>query len=197
VARVRAREKSAVPGTSALAEAAARYYFKLLAVKDEYEVARLHTETGFLERIASQFEGAYTVKYHMAPPLFSKPDPVTGVAEKREYGPWMQRALRLLARMRHLRGTALDLFGRSEERRRERALVAEYEALVDELLTKLAPHNHALAVDLARIPEEIRGYGHVKARHLEVAKRKEAELLARFRAATPGGATPVSVAVAA
>ncbi len=195
--RVRVREQSAVPGATDLAEAVARYYFKLLAIKDEYEVARLHTETGFLDRIAAQFEGDYTVRYHMAPPLFARTDPATGVPAKVEYGPWLLKAMRVLAGLRRLRGTAFDVFGRTAERRRERALIAEYESLVDELLARLAPHNHALAVDLARIPEDIRGYGHVKARHLDAAKRKEAELLARFRAATPGGAAPVPIAVAA
>jgi indolepyruvate ferredoxin oxidoreductase len=194
VGRVRAREQAAVPGSTALAEAAARGYFKLLAIKDEYEVARLHTETGFLDRIAAQFEGDYTVRYHMAAPIVSKPDPETGIARKHEYGPWLLTAMRVLARMRRLRGTALDVFGRTAERRRERALIGDYEALVDEILSRLAPHNHATAVALARIPEDIRGYGHVKARHLEAAKRKEAEFLARWRAATPdSAAAPAAV----
>jgi indolepyruvate ferredoxin oxidoreductase len=197
VQRVKAREQAAVPGTAELAEAVARYYFKLLAIKDEYEVARLHTETGFLERIAAQFEGDYVVKYHMAAPIVSRPDPATGVAQKREYGPWLGTAMRTIAKLRRLRGTALDLFGRTGERRRERALIAEYETLVDELLARLAPHNHGLAVELARIPEEIRGYGHVKARHLDAAKAKEAELLARFRSATPGPAAAAPVSAAA
>jgi indolepyruvate ferredoxin oxidoreductase len=133
----------------------------------------------------------------MAPPLFARTDAATGAPAKVEYGPWMLKAMRMLAGLRRLRGTAFDVFGRTGERRRERTLIGEYETLVDELLARLAPHNHALAVDLARIPEEIRGYGHVKARHLDAAKRKEADLLARFRAATPGGATPVPIAVAA
>jgi len=197
VERVRVREQSAVPHATGLAEAVARYHFKLLAIKDEYEVARLYTETGFLDRIAAQFEGDYTVRYHMAPPFLARSDPATGVPAKIEYGPWMLKAMRMLAGLRRLRGTAFDVFGRTAERRRERALIAEYETLVDELLARLAPHNHALAIDLARIPEEIRGYGHVKARHLDAAKQKEADLLARFRAATPGGATPVPIAVAA
>jgi indolepyruvate ferredoxin oxidoreductase len=197
VERVRVREQASVPGATDLADAVARYHFKLLAIKDEYEVARLHTETGFLDRIAAQFEGDYTVRYHMAPPLFARTDPATGVPAKVEYGPWLLKAMRVLARLRRLRGGALDVFGRTAERRRERALIGEYEALVDELLVRLAPHNHALAVDLARIPEDIRGYGHVKARHVDAAKRKEAELLARFRGATPGGATPQPIAVAA
>jgi indolepyruvate ferredoxin oxidoreductase len=197
VERVRHHEQSAVPGATDLAEAVARYHFKLLAIKDEYEVARLYTETGFLDRIAAQFEGDYAVRYHMAPPLFARTDAATGAPAKVEYGPWMLKAMRMLAGLRRLRGTAFDVFGRTGERRRERTLIGEYETLVDELLASLAPHNHTLAVDLARIPEEIRGYGHVKARHLDAAKQHEAELLARFRAATPGGATPVPIAVAA
>ena len=185
VAKVRAAEAAQVPGATALTEAVARYYFKLLAVKDEYEVARLYAETDFRERVAAPFEGDYTLTFHLAPPVFNKPDPVTGEARKSVYGPWMMSAFRALAKMRRLRGTALDVFGRTAERKTERALLGEYDALVDELLASLAPHNHALAVELARIPEHIRGYGHVKERHLREAKAKEAELLATFRSARP------------
>jgi indolepyruvate ferredoxin oxidoreductase len=196
VDRVRAAEANVKPGNTALTEAVARYYFKLLAIKDEYEVARLYTQTDFIERVAAQFEGDYTLKFHLAPPVVAKPDPATGEPRKREYGPWMLRAFRVLAKLKGLRGTALDVFGKTAERRRERALIGEYETLVAELLAKLAPHNHALAVDLARIPELIRGYGHVKERHLAVAKQQEANLLARFREAKPTTLPPV-VAVAA
>jgi indolepyruvate ferredoxin oxidoreductase len=121
----------------------------------------------------------------LAPPFVAKPDPATGVPRKRTYAPWMIGAFRVLAKLRRLRGTPLDVFGRTAERRRERELIVEYEALVAEIVAKLAPHNHTLAVALARIPEEIRGYGHVKERHLAAAKKKEAELLASFRAAQP------------
>ena len=185
VAKVRAAEAARLPGAAALTEAVARYYFKLLAAKDEYEVARLFTETDFKARVAATFEGDYTLRYHLAPPVLNKPDPVTGEATKSAFGPWMWTAYRTLARMRRLRGTAWDVFGRTDERRRERALPGEYVAIVDETLAALAPHNHALAVELARIPEHIRGYGHVKERHLKQAKAKEAELLAAFRAARP------------
>jgi len=197
VATVRLAESTKTPGESALAEAVARYYFKLLAYKDEYEVARLYTQTDFTERVAAQFEGDYTLKFSLAPPIFAKPDPVTGEARKRAFGPWMMGAFRMLAKMKGLRGTALDPFGKTAERKRERALIAEYEALVAELLAKLAPQNHTLAVALARIPEEIRGYGHVKDRHLAPAKKKEAELLEKFRSAQPAAPTPVSERVAA
>jgi indolepyruvate ferredoxin oxidoreductase len=196
VARARDAEKAIAPQSSELAEAVARYYFKLLAIKDEYEVARLYTGTDFLERVAAQFEGDYELRFHLAPPLVAKPDAASGEPRKREYGPWMLKAFRALARLRRLRGTPLDVFGRTAERRRERALIGEYEALIDEVLAKLAPYNHALAVELASIPEQIRGYGHVKERHLAVAKQREATLLEQFRAARATSIPPV-VAVAA
>ncbi len=196
VARVRTAEAAKMSGASALTEAVARYYFKLLAVKDEYEVARLYAESDFAQRVAQQFEGDYTFTFHLAPPLVAKPDPATGGVAKRTYGPWMMSAFRVLAKLRRIRGTALDVFGRTAERRRERALPAEYEALIDEILAALAPHNHSLAIELARIPEHIRGYGHVKERFLREAKVKEAQLLVAFRAATPA-ATPAAALIAA
>jgi indolepyruvate ferredoxin oxidoreductase len=164
-----------------LTESVARCYFKLLAIKDEYEVARLHADPAFRDRIAAMFEGDYRLNFHLAPPLLARPDPLTGQVRKIRFGPWMLGVFKVLARLRFLRGTALDVFGRTEERRGERALIGEYERLVDELLGKLGPDNHSLAIELAAVPEEIRGYGHVKARHLEQARARQAELLARFR----------------
>ncbi len=196
VARVRTAEAVKVPGATALSEAVARYYFKLLAVKDEYEVARLYAESDFADRVAAQFEGDYKLTFHMAPPLIAKPDPATGTVRKRTYGPWMMGAFRVLAKLRRLRGTPLDVFGRTAERRRERALPGEYETLIDEIVAALAPHNHALAVELAQVPEHIRGYGHVKEKFLTVAKAKEAELLAAFRAARPESAKVPALAAA-
>ena len=186
--KVRTAETSRLPGKSALTEAVARYYFKLLAIKDEYEVARLYTDGDFARRVAAQFEGNYKLNFHLAPPLSNKPDPVTGEAKKSVYGPWMMSAFGLLARMKGLRGTAFDIFGRSAERRMERQLITDYEALIEELLPRLAAHNHAIAVELASIPEHIRGYGHVKDRHLKAAKAKEAELIAAYRSAKPAEA---------
>ena len=183
VAGVRAAEAARVPGATTLAGAVARHYFKLLAIKDEYEVARLYAETDFAARVAAEFEGDYKLAFHLAPPAFSRRDPLTGVAAKRRFGPWMLKTFALLARLRRIRGTALDVFGRSAERRRERALIGEYEALVTELVAGLAPCNHRLAVELAEIPERIRGYGHVRERNLAEAKAAEAKLLAEFRAA--------------
>ncbi|CAG1011329.1 hypothetical protein RHIZO_03998 [Rhizobiaceae bacterium] len=183
VARVRSAEARVMPGSTALSEAVARYDFKLRAIKDEYEVARLYAESDFAERVAAQFEGDYKLVFHLAPPLTNKADAATGVAKKSTYGPWMMKAFRVLAKLRRLRGTALDVFGRTDERRMERRLLAEYEILQDEILAKLAPHNHRLAVELARVPEHIRGYGHVKERHVKEAKARETVLLGEFRAA--------------
>ncbi len=183
VTKVLTAESAKVPGKTTLTEAVARYYFKLLAIKDEYEVARLYTDGEFEKRVAAQFEGDYKLTFHLAPPLTNAPDATTGEVKKSTYGPWMLRAFRVLAKMKGLRGTAFDIFGRTTERRMERQLITDYEALIDELLPRLAPHNHAIAVELASIPEHIRGYGHVKERHLKAAKVKEAELVAAYRAA--------------
>jgi indolepyruvate ferredoxin oxidoreductase len=165
-----------------LTDAVARFYFKLMAYKDEYEVARLYTRPEFTQRLQATFEGDYTLKFHLAPPILAKPDPVTGVPRKREFGPWMMSAFKVLAKLRGLRGTALDVFGRTEERRMERQLIVDYERTVDELLAKLDRENHATAVAIASVPDEIRGYGHIKLRTLKTAKANEADLLAAFRA---------------
>jgi indolepyruvate ferredoxin oxidoreductase len=175
-----------------LTEAVARYYFKLLAVKDEYEVARLYADGDFAKRVAAQFEGDYKLTFHLAPPLSNKPDVTTDEPKKSTYGPWMMTAFRVLARMKWVRGTALDVFGKTQERRTERRLITDYEALIDEISPRLAAHNHAIAVDLAAIPEQIRGYGHIKERNLKIAKAKEAELVARFRDAAPGAAASLA-----
>lgn len=181
VERVREEEQRRGKGRTGLAQAVARYYFKLLAYKDEYEVARLHSDGRLHEKIRQQFEGGYTLRFHLAPPLFARRDE-KGELIKREYPGWMMGVFRALAGMRFLRGSALDVFGHTEERRMERRLIKDYEGLIAELLAGLTPDNHALAVQLASVPEDIRGYGHVKARHLKAAKEAEARLLARWRA---------------
>jgi indolepyruvate ferredoxin oxidoreductase len=127
------------------------------------------------------FEGGFRLRFHLAPPVFSRPDPRTGEATKTEFGPWMMTAFRVLARLKRLRGTRFDVFGMTEERSAERRLIGEYEATVSELLERLDHANHDLAVEIATIPDLIRGYGHIKRRHLDDAKRKEAKLLAAFR----------------
>jgi indolepyruvate ferredoxin oxidoreductase len=183
VEAVRAAEAGKVPGETALAEAAARYLFKLMAYKDEYEVARLQTDPSFGEQINTMFEGDYEVRYHLAPPILAKTDPNTGHPRKIEFGQWMLSAFGVLRRFKVLRGTPFEPFGRTEERRTERALIGEYRALLDEIVTKLTPENHHLAVALASIPDKIRGYGHVKMRHLKAAKAEEATLIEQFRTA--------------
>ncbi|MBV8392446.1 MAG: 2-oxoacid:acceptor oxidoreductase family protein, partial [Alphaproteobacteria bacterium] len=182
VDKVRAAEQKMAPGQSGLAEAVARYYAKLLAYKDEYEVARLYSEAAFAAQLNQQFEGDFKLKFHLAPPLLAARDPRTGHLRKQEFGAWMLPAFRLLAKFKGLRGTAFDIFGHTAERKQERALIGEFEMLVDELLSGLSASNHALAVKLASIPDDIRGYGHVKDAHLAKARRKQADLLARWRA---------------
>jgi indolepyruvate ferredoxin oxidoreductase len=179
VEKVRAAEKPL--SSTRLTEAVARYLFKLMAYKDEYEVARLHTDKAFLDRIAGQFEGDYKLVYHLAPPMLAKTND-KGELVKKPYGPWMLKAFGVLARLKGLRGTALDVFGHTEERRTERALIGEYRRTIEELLPALQAANLPLAIDIARIPEEIRGYGHVKARHLAAARPKWDTLMAQWRA---------------
>jgi indolepyruvate ferredoxin oxidoreductase len=181
IKRVVAAEAKAVPGQSGLSQAAAIYLYKLMAYKDEYEVARLHTDPAFLAQLDATFKHGYTVKYNLAPPTISKRDPITGELLKRQFGPWMMTAFKMLAKFKGLRGGPLDIFGKTEERRHERQLIEDYIKLIDEICAKLAPNNHALAVELARIPDQIRGYGHVKERSLKEAKAAEASLLQQFR----------------
>ena len=183
VEKVRAAETSlvnAAPGT-ALTEAVARYLFKLMAYKDEYEVARLHTDPAFTTKIAGMFEGDYKLVHHLAPPGIAKTNS-RGELVKQPFGPWMRTAFGVLAKLKGLRGGALDVFGRSEERRMGRALITEYRSSIEEVLQTLSPGNRALAVEIARVPEDIRGYGHVKARHLATARPKWEALMKRWRA---------------
>ena len=185
VARVREAERQRAPGRESLGEAVARAYHKLLAYKDEYEVARLFTDGRFQAQVASQFEGRTGLRFSLAPPLFARRDPETGHLKKQIFGPWMLPAFRLLAAFKGLRGTALDPFGYTAERRRERALIGEYEATVDALIAGLGSDNHALAVEIAEVPLAMRGFGHVKEANIACAKEREAELLAAFRAPAP------------
>ena len=194
VTKVRTVEAMKQPGATDLTAAVARYYFKLLAIKDEYEVARLYAETDFVQRVAAQFEGDYKLNFYLAPPTLSKATANDGEPKKKKYGPWMMPAFRLLAKMRRYRGTAIDIFGRTSERKRERALIGEYETLIAEILDRLTPQNYEIAVDLASIPEHIRGYGHVKERHLNDAKVREKALLAQLRGAKAPVTKPVEMA---
>jgi indolepyruvate ferredoxin oxidoreductase len=159
----------------------ARYLFKLMAYKDEYEVARLHTDAAFTAKIGEMFEGDYKVVHHLAPPLTAKRN-AKGELIKQPYGAWMRAAFVVLAKLKGLRGTALDVFGKTEERKTERALIGQYKASIDELLAAgLSTERLALAVEIARIPEEIRGYGHVKEHHLSAARKKWDGLMGQWR----------------
>jgi indolepyruvate ferredoxin oxidoreductase len=174
VSKVRQAEGSLGQG-EALAKAVAKSLFKLMAYKDEYEVARLYTDGGFEARIKAAFEGDFTVKFNLAPPLLAKRD-AQGRLMKAQYGPWMWRAFKLLARLKFLRGTTLDVFGRTEERRMERQLIADYEASVSALLPLLREDKLEQAIELASLPEHIRGFGHVKLESMRKAKARWAEL---------------------
>ena len=176
VARVRAAE--APLGSEALTDAVARNYFKLLAYKDEYEVARLFADPAFRAGIDARFEGEYTLRFHLAPTFLARPDPDSGRIKKKVFGPWMETALRWLVKARRLRGTPFDPFGYHPERKAERALIAQYEADIGALLGGLDAEGLRRAVALARLPEDIRGFGHVKAWSMKKAAEKRAALLA-------------------
>ncbi|MCC7037531.1 MAG: indolepyruvate ferredoxin oxidoreductase family protein [Alphaproteobacteria bacterium] len=163
-----------------LTEAVARYYYKLMAYKDEYEVARLHTDGQFLSQLKNTFDGDYKLRFHLAPPLLAKRDAVTGELQKMEFGAWILPVFGILAKLKGLRGTPLDIFGYTHERRMERQLIKDYRATIEGLLQGLTDRNYNVAVDIASIPEHIRGYGHVKEAHLKKAKEAEAALLLSF-----------------
>ena len=170
--------------STALSEAVARSYFRLLAVKDEYEVARLYTDPSFRQQLTEEFEGDFRLRFHLAPPLLARPDPTTGRVRKRSYGPWMLTCLRWLSRLKTLRGRALDPFSRSEERRIERQLLVDYEADVELVLAQLAPATLATAIELAGLPEQIRGFGQVKIDSVLLARSRRDALRAELLAHT-------------
>ncbi len=167
----RVRSAEAALSKTTLTEAVARNLFKLMAYKDEYEVARLHTDKAFLQKIDGMFEGRYTLNYHLAPPLIAKMNG-KGELQKQKFGPFMLTGFKVLKHFKWLRGSALDVFGYTQERRTERALIQQYRTSVDAMLGQLNVGNHALAVEIARVPEQIKGFGHVKARHLAAARLK-------------------------
>ena len=171
VARVRAVSEP-------LAFAVARNLFKLMAYKDEYEVARLYSDGSFAEKLSKQFTGDFTLKFHLAPPIRGRVDGFTGKPVKSEYGPWMMTGFRLLAKMKRLRGTRLDVFGRTAERRMERQLIADYHALLETLVASPSLARSEAALELANLPDMIRGFGHVKEANVAKATQRQAELLA-------------------
>ena len=183
VARVQAAE--AALGKTTLTMAVAKNLFKLMSYKDEYEVARLQRDRAFLARIQSQFEGDFQVHYHLAPPLLARRNE-RGELQKRKFGPATRWAFQLLSACKGLRGTPLDIFGFTSERKQERALIADYRGSIEEVLAALAPHNHAAALQLAQVPEQIKGFGHVKERNALAARARWTEAMAAFRCAATG-----------
>ena len=179
VQRIVESERRAVPGQMRLSAAAANGLFKLMAVKDEYEVARLYSDGTFARDIAAAFEGDIRITFHLAPPIFARKP---GTVRKWAFGPAMMRLFKILRPLKVIRGTPIDIFGWSSERRLERRLCADYETLLDEIAEKLTPENYESAVALAALPEKIRGFGHVKLSSVEAAKVEETDWLARFRA---------------
>jgi indolepyruvate ferredoxin oxidoreductase len=173
-------DRVAAKGNKALTEAVAKYLYKLMAYKDEYEVARLHTDTAFLDKIAAQFEGDYKLNYHLAPPLIAKKND-KGQLVKQKFGPSMLIGFKLLAKLKGLRGTAFDIFGKSEEREMERALIGEYKRSIEEVLQCLSADNAAVALEIARLPEQIKGFGHVKERNVQAARQRWAMLMTQLR----------------
>jgi indolepyruvate ferredoxin oxidoreductase len=190
VTRVQQEEKIRTPGKTAFSEAVARGLFKLMAYKDEYEVARLYTNGSFAKQLKAEFDGDVRLEFHLAPPLMGKKD-AQGNPVKTTFGPWMLKAFGLLAKMKVLRGGAFDIFGYSQERRMERQLITDYERMIGDVSKRLAPENQAFAVALAAIPDKIRGYGHVKERHLKDAMAAQAVLMEKFNAPPP---KPLAVA---
>lgn len=169
-----------------LAKAAAKYAFKLMAYKDEYEVARLYSSGAFAKGLAQQFAGEagknYRLTLHMAPPFLSKPDPVTGKIKKREFGPWILPVFKTLAKLKKLRGTKLDIFGYSDERRVERKLIVQYQKLIDDISSKNHEYDVDIALQLLNLPEQVRGFGHMKLKSIQEAEKKRVDLMAQLLA---------------
>ena len=170
-----AREEKSL-GLRGLTEAVAQSYYRLLAVKDEYEVARLYTNGDFMRRLTQQFEGNFKLQFHLAPPLFARRDPHTGEMKKTTYGPWAFKMFKLLAKGKILRGTVLDIFGYTAERRMERRMLTDFEIMMGKILVQLNPQNHAIACQIAALPLSVRGFGHVKERNLKTAREAEEKL---------------------
>ncbi|WFE70053.1 indolepyruvate ferredoxin oxidoreductase family protein [Halomonas sp. M1] len=180
VTKVRDAE-AALNGGDSLSEAVAHQLYRLMAYKDEYEVARLFTQSDFLEEVNATFAGDYQLRFHLAPPLLSGRKDAQGRPVKRRFGPWVLKAMGALAKMRGLRNTALDPFRFSADRKLDRALLADYEQLIDELVARLDGANHATALALAKLPEEIRGFGPVREAAAEKANERRETLLKELR----------------
>jgi indolepyruvate ferredoxin oxidoreductase len=196
VDRVAAREQRVRPASSLLQDAVARNYFALLAYKDEYEVARLHTQTEFLESIRRNFGSRARPTFHLSPPLFAGMDPATGRPRKYELGPWILPVLRVIAKLRGLRGTKLDPFGYSADRLLERQMLARYENLVERLIAEVDERRFEVALELARLPADVRGYGPIKRAAAERAAEREQKLLETWEALGTRVGQPASASAA-
>lgn len=170
IAKVKTAEMNAFNKQGAISAAAIKYLYKLMAYKDEYEVARLYSNREFADQLKQQFAGELTLKFHLAPPLLSRKDRHTGIPKKITFGAWMLPVFKQLAKLKGLRGTALDVFGYTQERKDERQLIEDYLRLLDEVCANVNPDNQELAVQLLSLPEKIRGYGHVKDASIEKAR---------------------------
>jgi indolepyruvate ferredoxin oxidoreductase len=174
-------ETSRAPGKDGFTQAVARYAFKLMAYKDEYEIGRLHSGEALKQQIGELFEGDYRLEFNLSPPLLARRDKATGRPRKMRFGSWMIPLFGLLARLKFLRGTPFDPFGWTAERRMERALVESYFRTIEELAASLEAENHALAVEIASLPERIRGFGYIKEKNVAEVRRREQELLESWR----------------
>ncbi|HCX13751.1 MAG TPA: indolepyruvate ferredoxin oxidoreductase family protein [Rhodospirillaceae bacterium] len=181
IAEVQATESRVVPGETRFSRAAVHGYFKLMAYKDEYEVARLYTDPAFIKKLKATFKDGFSLKFHLAPPIISDTHSVTGERVKRTFGSWMMYGFRLLSKLKFLRGTPLDLFGLQHERRMERELIREYEIVLRDLMRELAPSNYDIAVQVAMLPQKIRGYGHVKQKNMRDTKKLQEQMIVDFR----------------
>jgi indolepyruvate ferredoxin oxidoreductase len=182
VRKVQAAERAVAPDSTALTRAVAFSLAKLMSYKDEYEVARLYSSPAFFEKLEQTFEPGYELKFNLAPPLISRTNPSTGLPMKREFGSWMLPGFKILARLKGLRGSTFDIFGYSQERKQERRLIDEYESLLGQVLAGLTSDNLPTAVELASLPEQIRGYGYVKDKSMAEAEVRKGELLAAYAA---------------
>ena len=188
VARAREAERRVDAGSTAFAEAVARGWFRLLARKDAYEVARLYTDGEFERALRASFEGDFRLRFHLGVPRRGPVDPHTGEPAKHRYGAWLMPVLRVLARLKFLRDTPLDPFGAGAERRLERELIAEYEATIATLLAQLDGRTLRVAAEIAALPESIRGFGPIRQRNAQAARKRQAELMATLRAPAPPAA---------
>jgi len=176
IGKVRKAEAAASPSSTELTEAVAKNLFKLMAYKDEYEVARLYADGSFARKLSEKFDGDFHLKFYLAPPIFARRDKATGHLRKSAFGGWMIHVFRLLARLKFLRGTAYDPFGRTAERKAERRLIEDYLAMIEQRMASLKAEQIPHLARLARIPEMIRGYGHIKEENIKQARAEQARL---------------------